>query len=267
MPNLGPVVAWGTRSTVHLYGRDAVAKVPLPTTPDSWIRHEALYTAAVRAAGTPAPEVLDLVSIDGRLAAVYERIQGPSMWQHLADRATTPTRVGTELAEIHLGVLSCSTPLTLPRQRDRLAGKIRRAARIAGAEIAGAAILLPDADTENRLCHGDLHPGNVIMSPDGPVIVDWFDACRGAALADVARTSLLIGAGGATAHSVPHLPGATDEQLVEMHHAYIEAISATIDVGPGELDRWRRIEAAARLAEGLPGAELLAVWRSEARVA
>ncbi|HLF73012.1 MAG TPA: aminoglycoside phosphotransferase family protein [Anaerolineales bacterium] len=42
---------------------------------------------------------------------------------------------------------------------------------------------LPDGD---RLCHGDFHPANIILTGRGPVIIDWMDATRGHPLADVA---------------------------------------------------------------------------------
>ncbi len=58
------------------------------------------------------------------------------------------------------------------------------------------------------LCHGDLHPSNVILTDDGPMIVDWFDACRGEPVAEVARTSLLLLApGGRERPGAPHLTG------------------------------------------------------------
>ena len=33
---------------------------------------------------------------------------------------------------------------------------------------------MPDA-----LIHGDLHPGNVVLGPDGPVLIDWSDGAVG----------------------------------------------------------------------------------------
>lgn len=47
--------------------------------------------------------------------------------------------------------------------------------------------VVPPID-EHRLCDGHLHPGNIIMGTDGPVIVDWFDVARGPPSADVARS-------------------------------------------------------------------------------
>ena len=44
---LGEIVARGTRSTVHAYGRGAVVKVPAASTPEDWIRYEARYAPPV----------------------------------------------------------------------------------------------------------------------------------------------------------------------------------------------------------------------------
>ncbi|MBX3287086.1 MAG: phosphotransferase, partial [Actinobacteria bacterium] len=45
-----------------------------------------------------------------------------------------------------------------------------------------------------KVLHLDLHPGNVICSPHGPVVIDWANALRGAGEIDVALTWILMGA-------------------------------------------------------------------------
>ena len=92
---LGDVVAHGSRSVVHAYGRGAVIKVPKPATPASWIRAEAEHVEAVRAVGAPAPSLLGMEQVFGRPASVWERIDGPSLWQQVVDRpASRAPRLG-----------------------------------------------------------------------------------------------------------------------------------------------------------------------------
>jgi aminoglycoside phosphotransferase (APT) family kinase protein len=43
------------------------------------------------------------------------------------------------------------------------------------------------------LLHRDLHPMNVILTADGPMIIDWEGAARGPAIADVAMTWVIVG--------------------------------------------------------------------------
>ena len=79
------------------------------------------------------------------------------------------------------------------------------------------------------LCHGDLHPSNVILTVDGPMVVDWFDTGRGDPIADIARSTLLMApdadaaprhlAGGAPRAApaadrrLPRRPSATSTQI------------------------------------------------------
>ena len=253
------MVARGSRSLVHAYGRGAVVKVPKPATPSSWIESEAEYVEAVRAVGAPAPSLLGIERIGGRPASVWERVDGPSMWQEVVDRPARSAEIGRRLAEVQLALFELVPPVTLPDQRDRLISKIRWSAANVDPSFAVALDLLPARSATPRLCHGDLHPSNVIMSPGGLVIVDWFDASRGDRVADVARSLLTLLGDGATTPS--HLPGADRQTLAVLTGAYLARLQKSLDIPPGLLSRWEAISAAARLAEGLSPGPLLEVWR------
>jgi hypothetical protein len=43
-----------------------------------------------------------------------------------------------------------------------------------------------------RLLHGDLHPGNVLLSDAGPVLIDWTNAASGPSAHDTATTWLVL---------------------------------------------------------------------------
>lgn len=256
---LGAVVARGSRSSVHAYGRGAVIKVPKPATPASWILAEAKYVEAVRAVGAPAPALLGIEQVFGRPATVWERVDGPSLWQLVVDRPGRSTELGRRLADVQLAVFELVPPVTLPEQRDRLTSKIRWSAANLDPSLGVALELLPERNGTPRLCHGDLHPSNVIVSKNGPVLVDWFDASRGDRVADVARSSLtLLGEGAATPS---HLPGSDRGTLAVLTQAYLSRLQESLDIPPGLLSRWQAINAAARLAEGVPREPLLEVWR------
>jgi streptomycin 6-kinase len=109
---------------------------------------EAEVMRHVKAHGYPVPEVLE-VRDD---ALVLERIDGPTMLQDLSRR---PWRLG--------------------RHAALLAGLHKRLHEIEAADSA-------------RQLHMDLHPENVILSPTGPVVVDWTNARSGEPALDVAMT-------------------------------------------------------------------------------
>lgn len=58
--------------------------------------------------------------------------------------------------------------------------------------IAGPDWLRQMPDGGDRLLHLDLHPLNVMLSDDGPVVIDWTNAVRGEALSDAAITYVLL---------------------------------------------------------------------------
>ena len=231
--------------------------MPDPATPTEWILFEAEYTEAVRAAGAPAPRLLGIEEIFGRAASVWERLEGTSMWQHVIDRPERSAPMGRLLADVQLELFDLVPPVTLPAQRDRFTSKIRRSAASVDRSLARAVDLLPARPGALRLCHGDMHPSNVILSPGGPMIVDWFDASRGEPVADVARSTLLLGDG---SHTPPHLPGADPARLRVLTEAYLSRLRERLDISADELERWQAINAVARLAEGVARGPLLEVW-------
>jgi Ser/Thr protein kinase RdoA (MazF antagonist) len=252
-------VARGTRSTIRACGRGAVVKVPDATTPDNWIEFEAEYAQAARTAGAPVPRLLGIERVAGRVASVWEHVRGESMWQRIVDTPARSAELGTLLGDVHEALFQLVPPVTLPSQHDRLAAKIRRAAATIDPVCADALGLLPAVRGGARLCHGDLHPSNIVMSPDGPVIVDWFDSSRGDPVGDVARSSLVLLADGADPPR--HLPGADPATLERLTIAYLARIGEHREVPADVLGRWQAVNAVARIAEGVTPDMLLEVWR------
>jgi aminoglycoside phosphotransferase (APT) family kinase protein len=254
----GELVARGSRSSVHSYGAGAVIKVPSRSTPEGWIRYEARYAEAAREAGAPAPRLLGIEKVGGRAASVWERVDGTSIWQHVVDRPERGAQLGRQLADVQQALFELVPPATLPRQRDRLVSKIRWAAAKVDASLARALDLLPPEARPPRLCHGDLHPSNVLLARDGPMIVDWFDASRGDPTADIARSSMVLLSDGS--NPPRHLPGSDRATLGVLADAYRSRLRERLEIDDDLLTRWQAVNAVARMAEGVPRDALVEVW-------
>ena len=155
---LGPRIAAGRDTVIYALGGDRVVR----RAPDERsFEREAVVMEHVRAAGYPVPAVHGLAP--GEM--VLERIAGPTMLEDLGKR---PWRLKTHarlLAELHDRLHRIDAP------EDLLAFR--------GAS--GTAVL-----------HLDLHPANVILSPEGPVVIDWTNARRGDPAADLALTWIVM---------------------------------------------------------------------------
>lgn len=108
--------------------------------------------------GVPVPEVLAVEGPD----LVMAKVVGPSLLD--PDAQVSPPEVAAALVALHHALDDVPAPPGLP-------------------------VLHGPGD---RLLHGDLHPGNVLLGEDGPVLIDWTNAGAGDRAADVAETWLLM---------------------------------------------------------------------------
>lgn len=259
---LGQRIAVGRTSVVFEYGDDAVAKVLNVGVPDHWAEVEAGFTTAVRRLGVPAPEVLDVTVITGRPAVIFERVVGPSMWQQMLTSPGDTDVLVDQFASIQKLIHRAGVPDGLPNAVDRVCGKIESAPGVSESDRIAACELMRSFPEGAALLHGDLHPGNVLVGPDGLVVIDWFDAVVGHPVADVARTCLLLRSTGAT--DLRHLPGAEPGQLDRILQRYQDRMSDVLEPVGDAFEDWQAVIAASRLAEGTDSntAGLLERWHA-----
>lgn len=263
-PGLGPPLAEGRTSVIHAHGRDSVVKVPRSGVPPHWPRVEAAIAEAVHRAGLPCPEVRGLVELDGRESIVFERIDAPSLWQQILERPDQVDRFAAMLVDIQHSINRVGPLDAIPRLGDRIRSKILAADGLTDDERQAALALAGALPPPTALCHGDLHPGNVLLAGGQPVVIDWFDATIGVPGADLVRTSLLIRPATGSGTAPTHLPGATACLLDEFHRSYLRhALRRVEPSAVADLATWERVLAAARLAEHTTAdrADLLALWR------
>ena len=263
MTELGPLVARGRTSDVFAFGSHAVVKVPRAGVPEGWAMLEAEFSVAVHQAGLPSQTVLDVVEVDGRQAVMFARVNGPSMWELMVAAPDRVIQLAQQLADIQLEIHHTPAPRTLPRLVDRLRQKIARADSLSESDRHEAALLMDSLPSGDALCHGDLHPGNVLMSPTGPVIIDWFDCAVGPSVADLVRTSLLIRPG-VNEPAPCHLPGAHPALLASVHATYVNRVCRSQVFPPELLLDWESVLAVSRIVEGAQAsdADLLDLWNA-----
>ena len=223
---------------------DVVLKLYHVGHPMQQARREAVNAQAACAAGIPTPVVIGLRQMAGRTGVLFRRVPGPTMLEQLLSGASEPAQLAQMLAELHVALHETSilrAPVSL--QHKRLLDALNRAA-LTDAERSemqqNLVQLLQENVLEQALCHGDFHPGNIIMSPDGPMIIDWVDLSQGDPTADVARTLLLL--------EYSALPlGLTDEAVVQMMAvrrtfgaAYVARYAELAPLNNQRLQRWLR---------------------------
>jgi aminoglycoside phosphotransferase (APT) family kinase protein len=160
-------------------------------TADQSIDREIAALAAVAAHDGLVPGVLGRTTIGDRPGILLERVGGPDLLTLSESRPWLMRRAARVLADVQLRLHAVTAPPALPDLRSELAYRITSAANLPS-DLASWALstldALPDGD---RLCHGDLHLGNLLGGLDAPMVIDWGAAARGDPIADVANTWLL----------------------------------------------------------------------------
>jgi aminoglycoside phosphotransferase (APT) family kinase protein len=121
---------------------------------------EAAVMTYLAGAGFPVPRVHDASGPD----LVLERLDGRDMLADLSARPWLARRHARTLAGLH----------------DRLHA------------ITAPPSLRAPFGPGGRVLHLDLHPGNVMLTAAGPVVIDWSNVAAGPAAADVAMAWLII---------------------------------------------------------------------------
>lgn len=244
---LGAKLGAGREADVYACGDGAVLKLYRP----GFGGHHTEATALHSLNGTGvAPRLLDVVDHDGRTGLLLERVDGPDLLTLIQRQPWRVRSLAGALATAHRAVHQVLAPADLPDLRQALAIRIHDAVLPAHLRDFALRVLdgLPDGD---RLCHGDYHPGNVLLATDRTVVIDWAAASRGVAEADHARTLLLL------RWAVP-LPGTPRpvRALIAVGRSllagrYTRAYRRDTPT-MRQVDSWLLVHAAARLSEGIP---------------
>lgn len=177
------VFAWGDARVVKLFDC---------STPASRVDEQFRIAKAVHAAGLKAPAAFEILQIDDRRGIVYERIDGRSLFDDVQSKPWTLFAAAKRMAELHARIHEAKAPSEWPTWKHRIRKKIEANASLSERDRRRAAeslAALPDGDA---VCHGDIHPANILCTADGVMAVDWGGATRGHPLGDVAWTVRLM---------------------------------------------------------------------------
>ena len=245
--NFDTVIA--TRKTKTLYrDGDTCIKLFNSNYSKADILNEALNQARVEEVGLNIPKILEVSNHEGKWAIVSEFIAGETLSHLMRDDPENRDKYLEMLVDTQMLIHSRRCPL-LSRLKDKMNRKIL-SADLEPVTRYELLIRLEGLPTHDKLCHGDLCPSNIILTPAGELyILDWAHATQGNASADVARTYLTF-----------HLSGdaATAEQ-------YLDLFCLKSGTDKRYIQKWMPIVAASQSVKGnLEERDFLLRWANVA---
>ena len=242
---LGPKLADGRTAEVFAWGENQVLKLYR----EGWTRRTAEYehrlAKASEQTGYRVPHVREIVEVDGRAGIVYQRIEGETMLGRFLKQPYRLVGFSRQMADLHVE-MHAKDAQNLEPVTERLAGKIDAVEALDHATKQLIFEHLFSLPQDTKLLHGDFHPDNIMLTADGPVIIDWIDATLGHPLADAARTAVLARFGVPPEEKVGRLMFQT------MGRIYLRRYFRHSPYTRRDLQNWLLPVAAGRLSERIP---------------
>lgn len=246
------LLAQGREADVFLLSETTVLKLMRDASDEPRVRREAAALTVLAKRGYGVPTFLDVVTIDGRPGVVMRRLAGTDLLQSLGRRPQSVFRAGRVIGEAHVAMHDCFAPPELPDLHDNLRKSIELAKPLSEHLRAAALEVLDGLPHGDRLCHGDLHFGNMLGSWSAPVIIDWGNASRGHPVADVARTEMILRFGDPPPSAPPLIRMLAPICRKAVIGRYLATYQRQRPFEPELLERWAIVQAAARLRDVIP---------------
>lgn len=232
-------IASGASADLFDIGEGQVIKLFRDSVSEEMIARDADASIHAGACGVPTAAAIGRRTWDGRRGIVYPRLEGGTVMDWIR---RNPMRAGWALdrmGDIHAAMHGAGGG-TLRLLKQVLATDIAYGPAPSALQRAAIAYLetLPEG---GALTHGDFHLGNVMMTPQGMMVIDWSKAAAGHPAADAVRSEMLMRFGIGPTDWVTNLW--RDWAAGRLRKSYLGSNDVTVR----DMERWRPVVALAWL--------------------
>lgn len=249
MNNELELIGKGRMADVFAWESGKILKLNHAVFPAIVAEKEFAASNAAQAAGVPVPAVYEMVEREGRFGIIFERISGGSLLDDLKSKPWSLGSCAKRLAELHVRMHACQLPVGLISQKEYIRSGILAAQNITDAERTIVLDYLQQLPEGDRLCHGDFHPDNILLSDRGPLIIDWMTGTRGDPAADVCRTLLILETSFLPPQTPFHIRGFQAVSRSWINSIYLKRYLQLNPSIKSQVNRWRLPLLAARIRE------------------
>lgn len=253
---IGQLLGVGNTANVYEWGKSEVIKIfHDPHAAIHEAAKEAQKAELINKCKVRAPKFSGMIEYEGKPCLIYEKVEGPTMFSSIQQTTRSVSCCARLMAQLHFELHQIEIDIR-PNVKTELSKCINNTHEISKPEKAFVLNILEKLPEGHVICHYDFHPGNIILSPNGPMIIDWLNMLVGHHTADVTRTFMLI-------HSAAIPPSAPAWLSVEgfreqFSKAYLNEYFQLSGIHQSALDDWLAPTFAARICE-LKGEERLEI--------
>lgn len=185
----GKIIGIGNTATVYEWEEDKALKLFYEGYPKGAVEREFYNAKAINNMDFAKPKAYEIISYENRIGIIYDRIKGESLLDWVIKTGDVK-QCALYMAKLHKTILGKSIS-NVPNYKEFLKYHIEHGS-ISSEKKEEALQILDKLQDGNILCHGDFHPGNIILYDEQTMIIDFMNVCCGTFLYDVARTVFLM---------------------------------------------------------------------------
>lgn len=188
--NYEKIIGVGNTATVYEWEDDKVLKLFNQGYPKDAVEKEFHNAKAINNMNFSKPKAYEIILYKERMGIIYDKVEGESLLDFIMKTGDVQ-RCAVYMATLHKSILR-NRASNVTNYKKFLAANILNASpqNLKNRdEILQILDKLQDGDT---LCHGDFHPGNILIVEGQPMVIDFMNICQGNFLYDIARTVFLI---------------------------------------------------------------------------
>lgn len=186
----GKVVGVGRTATAYEWGEGKVLKLFYQGYPKGAAEREFHNAKIIENMSFAKPKAHDVIICDERIGIIYDKVEGESLLDWVM-RTHDIEKCAEYMANLHKSIIRSSTS-NLPNYKDFLKHNIENIPSADSKKLEEAFQMLDKLPEGDALCHGDFHPGNILLSKGNPMVIDFMNLCHGDPMYDVARTVFLV---------------------------------------------------------------------------
>lgn len=185
------VIGVGNTATVYEWQDNKVLKLFVEGYPQESVKKEFLNSSVINNMQFNKPKSYEIINYNGRYGIVYDKVKGISLLEQVFKTGDIKS-CAKYMADLHKLILTNKINNSkILCYKEFLNNNIKHST-LKPQEKENVMQLIAELPSGNSLCHGDFHPGNILINDARAIVIDFMNICYGHYLYDVARTVFLV---------------------------------------------------------------------------
>ena len=186
----GKIIGVGNTATVYEWEEGRVLKLFYPGYSKKAVEKEFNNAMAIRNMNFAKPKAYEIISCEERIGIIYDRVEGESLLDWVMKTGDVQ-ECAVYMAKLHKAIVQ-NRISNVPNYKEFLKFQIPNTLSVNLNKREEVLQMIDKLPSGNALCHGDFHPGNILISNGHTIVIDFMNVCHGDFLYDVARTVFLV---------------------------------------------------------------------------